>query len=239
VTIEVLTETGSTNADLLARLREGRPLPEGDWLVADRQTAGRGRLGRTWSDGAGNFMGSTLVRRLPGDPPAQTLAFVAGLAVHAACAKVAPMAGLELKWPNDVMAHGAKLAGMLLESQADRVVVGIGVNLAKAPEVPDRKTTSLDLLGATVSRDDFANDLADSFAAELSSWRLGGLAPVLRRWQARAHPLGAPLAVQAGGDALIGKFAGLAEDGGLQLRLADGTTRIIHSGEVMPAAGHP
>ena len=238
MTIEVLKETGSTNADLLARLGESRSIPEGDWLIADRQTEGRGRLGRRWSDGAGNFMGSTLVRRLPGDPPPQTLAFVAGLAVHAVCAAAAPGAGIELKWPNDVMAGQAKLAGMLLESQAERVVVGIGVNLASAPDVPGRLTTSLAALGRAVSRDAFASDLAETFAAELTRWRQGGLAPVLRRWQAAAHPAGTPLAVQADGGSVTGRFAGLAEDGGLQLRLADGTTRIIHSGEVMPAPGN-
>lgn len=238
MTIEVLKETGSTNADLLARLGEGRHIPEGDWLIADRQAQGRGRLGRRWSDGAGNFMGSTLVWRLPGDPPPQTLAFVAGLAVHAVCSAAASGAGIELKWPNDVMARHAKLAGMLLESQAGRVVVGIGVNLACAPEVPGRQTTSLAALGAAVGRDTFAGDLAESFAAELVRWRQGGLAPILRRWQAAAHPVGTPLAVQADGRAVTGLFAGLAADGGLQLRLADGTTRIIHSGEVMPASGN-
>ena len=81
--IRTVAQTGSTNADLAARLAAGDVVPEGDWLVADRQTAGRGRQGRPWSDGAGNFMGSTVVHPGPGDPPVPTLALVAGLGVAA------------------------------------------------------------------------------------------------------------------------------------------------------------
>ena len=137
--IETVAEIASTNSALLARLGQG-DLHEGHWLVADRQTAGRGRAGRHWNDGLGNFMGSTVARLMPGDPPAPTLALVAGVALHRTLGAIP---GIVLKWPNDVLVDGAKLAGILLERQGDAVVVGIGVNLASAPTVPDRQTVAL------------------------------------------------------------------------------------------------
>lgn len=232
--IEYLSETGSTSSDLLQRLSDGERLPEGHWLVADRQSEGRGRQGRDWFDGVGNFMGSTVVHRQAGDPPAETLALVVGLALHEAVAWHLPgKAELLLKWPNDLMAGRAKVAGILLEAQGDAVVIGIGVNLVSAPEVPGRETAALSQLGTAPDRDLFSEDLARSFATELERWRTAGLAPVLRRWCALAHPEGTLLTVDGQEDEpLTGEYAGLALDGSLRLRLADGTLREIHAGEV-------
>jgi BirA family transcriptional regulator, biotin operon repressor / biotin---[acetyl-CoA-carboxylase] ligase len=235
--IRKVPETGSTNADLLAALRAGDNLAEGLWLVADRQTAGRGRQGRAWFDGAGNFMGSTVVRLTSGEPPPASLALAAGLAVYAAVRTLLPEPGpLQLKWPNDLVYGGAKLAGMLLEREGDALVVGIGVNLAQAPTIPGRATTALVHLGCATSRDAFAEGLAAAFAAELARWRSFGLEPVLRRWRAAAHPEGTPLTVTAPGEAAVtGVFAGLTDDGALRLRLADGGVRVIHAGDVFCA----
>ncbi|MDR2858325.1 MAG: biotin--[acetyl-CoA-carboxylase] ligase [Novosphingobium sp.] len=232
--IEYLAQTGSTNADLAARLRAGGFVPEGHWLVADRQTAGRGRQGREWFDGAGNFMGSTVVHQRFGDPAAATLALVAGLAVHEAVAARLP-AGVEarLKWPNDVLVGTAKLAGILLERAADSVVIGIGVNLASAPSLADRQAVSLAGFGAVPDRDAFAADLVRLFDSELDRWRSFGTGPIVKRWLAAAHPPGTPLVAGEPGEVPVkGRFVGLAEDGALQLRLADGTLRVIHAGEV-------
>ena len=228
--IQTLAETGSTNADLAARLRAGEVVVEGDWLVADRQTAGKGRQGREWFDGAGNFMGSTVVHLRFGDPEPASLALLAGLAVHAA---VAPHLGegiaATLKWPNDLLIGRAKLAGILLERVGDSVIIGVGVNLAQAPAVEDRETIALQ----GVDRDAFAAEFASVFGEELERWRNFGLAPITQRWLAAAHPVGTPLTVgEPGEETLAGTFAGLAEDGALLLRLADGQTRAIHAGEV-------
>lgn len=231
--IEVVAETGSTNADLAKRLSGGEFLPEGRWLVADRQTAGRGRLGRVWDDGAGNFMGSTVVRVAPMDPAPATLALLTGLAVHEALNRFVSD-GLQLKWPNDLLLDGGKLAGILLEMVSGVVIVGIGVNLAHAPDVPGRKVVALSDYGKDVSRDDFAGALATAFDSELQRWRSAGLAPLLRRWQNAAHPAGTPLRViPPGEDAIAGTFAGLAEDGNLRLALSDGSIRTIHAGDVL------
>ncbi len=143
-------------------------------------------------------------------------------------------AALLLKWPNDLMAGAAKVAGMLLEAQGQAVVVGIGVNLVFAPEIPGRKTAALADLGTAPDRNVFAEDLARGFATELERWRTAGLAPILRRWSALAHPEGTQLIVnEPGGAPGIGEFAGLGPDGSLRLRLADGTLREIHAGEVL------
>ena len=232
--IHTVPETGSTNADLAAQVRSGERIAEGDWLVADRQTAGRGRQGREWLGGAGNFMGSTLVRPGPGDPPAQSLAFVAALAVYEAVLPLlAEPRALVLKWPNDLLLGGAKLAGVLLEREGDAVVVGVGVNLAAAPDLPDRATIALSALGPAPDRDLFAAGLASAFDCELERWRTYGLEPLLRRWQQAAHPPGTPLAVhEPDGTLLAGVYEGLASDGSLLLRLEDGTVRPIHAGDV-------
>lgn len=232
--IETVALTGSTNADIAERVRAGICVAEGTWLVADRQSAGKGRQGRVWRDGLGNFMGSTVVYPQRGDPAPATLALVTGLAVQQAVAAIVPAPHCALlKWPNDILIGGAKLCGILLEAQGAAVVVGVGVNLASAPDVEGRRTAALADFGPAPDRDGFAATLAQIFAAELARWREGGLAPVLRRWCAAAHPAGTPLVVgEPGEPALHGTFAGLSPDGALQLGMADGTTRTIHAGDV-------
>lgn len=232
--IEYLAETGSTNADVSARVAAGGRVDEGTWIVTDRQTAGRGRQGRQWFDGHGNFMGSSFVRRNASDPAASSLALVAALAVAEAVGPLIPPPGTPvLKWPNDILIGQAKLCGILLEGTQTGVIVGIGVNLAKAPVVEGRKTVALSAFGPAPDRNLFAERLAHCFANEIERWRTYGLEPVVRRWLALGHPIGTPLRVgEPGEEPLLGTFAGLDADGALQLRLADGTTRAIHAGEV-------
>ncbi|MFZ9396564.1 MAG: biotin--[acetyl-CoA-carboxylase] ligase [Erythrobacter sp.] len=232
--IHIVEETGSTNADLVARLAADEAVPEGYWLVARQQTAGRGRHGRQWFDGTGNFMGSTLVRPAPGDPPPPTLALVSGLAAYETVLPLCPdPSAVMLKWPNDILLGGAKLAGILLEAVRGAVVIGIGVNLRAAPQLADRATTALADVGSPPALEDFAEQLAASFATELVRWRSHGLELLARRWQAAAHPLGTPLRVQdPGATALTGEFAGLDASGALLLRTADGKTQAVHAGDV-------
>ena len=232
--IRTVASTGSTQADFAARLNAGERVAEGDWLVADRQSAGKGRQGRQWFDGVGNFMGSTVVWPLPSDPAPSTLALVTALAVIEAVAPLVPPPTMPLlKWPNDVLIGTAKLCGVLLERVGETVIIGIGVNLAKAPQIGGRETIALSQFGPAPDRDLFAQRLVHHFAQELVRWRSYGLEPILRRWLAAAHPLGTALLVGEPGEVpLSGSFAGLDGDGALQLRLADGTTRTIHAGEI-------
>ncbi|PCD03987.1 biotin--[acetyl-CoA-carboxylase] ligase [Sphingomonas spermidinifaciens] len=224
-----VAETGSTNADLAVLAAGGAE--EGLWLRADRQTAGRGRQGRAWTSPPGNFYGSTLVRLRPSDPPPTSLSLVAGVALHEAAGAYLPAPQpLRLKWPNDLLLGGAKLAGILLERIEAAVIVGIGVNLAHAPALPDRPTATLD---AAPTPADFAHTLAAAFARWLGRWRGEGLGAIREAWLARAHSLGAALRLHGpDGDAIEGLFDGLAADGALRLRLADGRTRVIHAGDV-------
>lgn len=238
--ITVVAETASTNSALLARLVAGEPALECYWLVADRQSAGRGRAGRAWTGGLGNFMGSTAVSLRASEVAPQTLALVAGVAVHRAILAVASgLSGLALKWPNDLLVGTAKLGGILLERQGSSVVVGIGVNLAEAPDVPGRATASLAGLGHAVSRDRFAAVLAESWAADLARWHSGGWPALRQDWLARAHPAGTLLSVHdAVHGPLMGAYAGLDANGAVLLRLADGVVRAIHAGDVELVGSH-
>lgn len=234
--ITLVEETGSTNADLAAAIRSGEGWPEGRWLVARRQTAGRGRQGRAWFDGAGNFMGSTVVAVGEGTPPPATLSFVAALAVRDAVAAVlGEAAPALLKWPNDVLLDGGKLSGILLEMVRGHIIVGIGVNLVQAPQLPDRKTAAIADYAPPPSPESFAASLAAAFDQRLEAWRTYGLAATLQAFLgASIHAAASPVTVHdTDGSVLKGSFAGLDEsDGGLRLRLADGSERVIRAGDI-------
>jgi BirA family biotin operon repressor/biotin-[acetyl-CoA-carboxylase] ligase len=140
---------------------------------------------------------------------------------------------LRIKWPNDLLIGAAKLSGILLERADDAVVIGFGVNLAFHPDLPDRPTTSLAAHGAAVGSGDFLEALAEGFSRWLGKWRGEGLASVRSRWMERAHVTGTALNVRLpDGSVIDGLFDRLDADGALILRLADGTTRVIHAADV-------
>jgi BirA family biotin operon repressor/biotin-[acetyl-CoA-carboxylase] ligase len=158
------------------------------------------------------------------------LSLVSGLALAEAIDVAAPGQGLMLKWPNDLLLSGRKVAGILLERSGDRVAVGIGVNLASSPELGDRRTAQLhgDLTPQT-----FAPLLAASFARRLQLWRTEGPERLLNDWLAKAHPLGTQLSVHtAPDDVSTGTFDGLERDGALRLRDKNGALSIIRAGDV-------
>jgi BirA family biotin operon repressor/biotin-[acetyl-CoA-carboxylase] ligase len=230
---EEVTLTGSTNADLLARAVQGAP--EGLWLRADAQDGGRGRLGRIWESPKGNLFASTIVRLRDTDPSPASLAFVTAVAVFDAVRLMAPQVHICVKWPNDIITpDGAKLCGVLLERASDAVVVGIGLNLVWHPQNLEREVTDLLTRGATPPDAQTAVEIvADVFARYLAIWRQSGLEVVVRHWEARAHPRGTALSAKLpDGEHLDGLYAGLNEDGALQLRLADGAIRAIHAADV-------
>jgi BirA family biotin operon repressor/biotin-[acetyl-CoA-carboxylase] ligase len=242
---------GSTNAEALARGRAGDPGRL--WVASLAQTAGRGRRGRAWSTDPGNLAASLLVvTRLPAEQAAG-LGFVAGIALGDALAAVAPSlavavaldgatgasrARFTLKWPNDVVADGAKLAGILLEAErlpdgASAVVVGIGVNVARVPAGLPYPATALAALGATASADALFAGLTDAWVAAAALWDDGrGFAAVRRRWLERAAGLGGPVAVRLGGDVVSGIFETIDEAGRLVVLAADGARRTVTAGEV-------
>jgi BirA family biotin operon repressor/biotin-[acetyl-CoA-carboxylase] ligase len=224
--IRIVESTGSTNTDLIA----DPAFVEGDWLVALEQIAGKGRQGRQWISAEGNFFGSSLVRLREGDPPAHTLSLVAALSLADAIDVAAPGRTLMLKWPNDLLLDGKKVAGILLERSGDRVAVGFGVNLASAPALTDREAANL---GGKIVPQAFAPLLAASFARLIEQWRSAELSMLIRAWERRAHLPGTKLNVHVGKDETInGRFAGLEADGALRLKLEDGRIEIIRAGDV-------
>lgn len=207
---------------------------DGSWLRAARQTGGKGRMGRAWESPDGNLYCSTLVRLQPTDPLPHTLALVAANAVHAL---VAPLCEgqARIKWPNDILVDGAKIAGILLERAGHAIVVGIGVNVTGHPVGLDRPVTSLAAQGANDATAQALYDrLAQLFAHWLSIWRAQGLDPIRTHWLLNAHPTGTPMRViQPDGGQVEGTFDTLDRQGMLILRLANGDSRAIHAGDII------
>jgi BirA family transcriptional regulator, biotin operon repressor / biotin---[acetyl-CoA-carboxylase] ligase len=228
-----LASVGSTNDWLLQHALD---LPDGHWVIADRQTAGRGRRGRAWSDGAGNLMASVLVRA---EGAVQQLSFVAALALFDAISasggqgSVTPAPRLSLKWPNDVLLDGVKVSGILLERAGDAIVIGFGVNIASYPEGTERPAMSLAAAGwPAITPFDLLALLMPAFAEQRQLWTLHGFAPIRGRWLAHAAGLGGRIVARLGHETLEGRFDGLDTDGALALRLDDGSLRPVHAGEV-------
>jgi BirA family biotin operon repressor/biotin-[acetyl-CoA-carboxylase] ligase len=241
---------GSTNAEGLALARAGERGPV--WIVTGRQTAGRGRRGREWQAPEGNLTASLMLQTEVARPLAASLGFVAGLALSRAIADVAPgvclrvgldgvdepdRARLTLKWPNDVLGDGAKLAGILLEVEpVDNhiaVVIGLGVNVAAQPEGLPYPATSLTALGADVTAEALFVALTDAWTNVYSLWNRGhGLGEIRRLWLEQAAGLGAPVAVRLGDEMIRGTFETLDEEGRLVVLTETGARRVVAAGEV-------
>ncbi len=231
----VLAEVDSTNSEA-ARLAPRLTQPT--WILARRQTAARGRRGRAWAAPEGNFF-ATLVMRPSGDPVAAAQrSFVAALALADALgAAVGPAARLSLKWPNDVLLNGGKVAGILLESAGrgagvSHLAVGIGVNLIAAPPAAAvepgaaRPVSVMGETGVRLAPEALLDLLAPAFArwdAQLSTW---GFAPLRTAWLARAARLGEPIAARTMTETIEGRFETIDEAGALVLRTAAGPRAI-------------
>lgn len=225
----------STNATalLLARAGEQGPL----WVVTRSQTAGRGRRGRAWSSGEGNLAASLLTTTHVAPASAATLGFVAGLALDDALRSCAPGAGIALKWPNDVLLDGMKLAGILLEAESRpeglALVIGIGVNLASAPEGLPFPATSLAARGFIVHPKAMFAALTDAWTGFERLWDSGRGMPRIRElWLRRAAGLGEVVSVSMGARVVEGIFETLDNDGQMILRGTDGSKIAVAAGEV-------
>lgn len=232
----------STNAEALRLGRDGEAGPL--WLVSSHQVAGRGRRGRAWATPPGNLAAS-LLRVTPLQPAeAATIGFVAGLALERALRALVSgkrkgdAVRFALKWPNDVLADGAKLAGILLESETMSddvriVVIGIGVNVVAAPRDTPNRATSLADLGCDATAEELFHYLSESWVEMEAVWEEGrGMARLRELWLASAAGLGAPIAVQTGNVVTRGRFETIDGAGQLILRRADGSCRAIAAGEV-------
>lgn len=238
--------TGSTNAEALTLARSGEQGPI--WLVTDQQSAGRGRRNRAWSSPKGNLACSVL-EVLPVAPPvAATLGFAAGLALEAALDRISVEARLRadgadplqfrLKWPNDVLASGRKLSGILLEADAGApdklaLVVGIGVNVVAAPEGLPYPATSLRDAGVNASAEDLFAALSDAWAEFRGVWNLGrGFDDIRRRWLERAHGIGERVSINTGSATVEGIFDTIDESGCMIVVTKDNRRVSVAAGDV-------
>lgn len=248
-----LDNVDSTNADALRRARGGAWGPL--WVVAATQTAGRGRRGRAWASPPGNLYASLLLVDPAPAPVAPQLAFVAGLAVHDACAALAPGFGdaLKLKWPNDLLCRGAKIAGILIEGEGGPaigaalavtapavVVIGIGVNCRHHPDAVEHPATDFAAQGAPLAASALLDALRRAMAARLAEWDRGaGFAAIRDAWLARAGGLGQAVRARLPDREVSGIFEALDQAGRLILRLPDGRREVITAGEVFPVREEP
>lgn len=238
----VLEETGSTNREALARAAEGEAGPL--WIMARRQTAGRGRSGRSWVSERGNLY-ATLLARIACPPAAiAQVSLVTGVAVHDVIAEAAGRVppGLRLKWPNDVLIGRAKCAGILAESVLGQntvtVAIGVGINLAWHPDDLGREATHLAALGIDTTPEAILELLAAAMDRRLMQWNGGaGFAATRAAWLERAGPAGEACSVNMGAEVIAGAFAGLDDSGALLIVDDAGRGRTVAFGDVsLPAA---
>ena len=224
----------STNVEALRRAGTGERGPL--WVVAHRQSAGRGRRGRAWVSPPGNLYATLLLTDPAPSAVWPQLSFVAALATFDAIAHVAPSSAmsLALKWPNDLLLVGAKVAGILLEAAGDAVVAGIGINCASHPEGTEHPATDLAAAGAEASPAMLLRALSGAMVTRLAQWRRGAGFPAVRAdWLARATGVGGEIRVRLAERELHGHFESLDAAGALVLRRDDDTTVTIAAGDVL------
>ena len=226
---------GSTNAEALVLARTGERGPL--WITARSQTAGRGRRGSAWVSAPGNLH-ATLLLTEPAPPDhAPQLSFVTVLALHDAAATAAPQLGplFTLKWPNDLLLGGAKVAGILIEGESEpffTVAIGIGVNCATHPSGTAFPATDLAVAGALVSPERLFAALADAMERRLDQWRRGeNFAEIRADWLKRAAGIGHDIRVRLPEREFSGRFVGLDEAGRLLVGGPAGVT-VVTAGEV-------
>ncbi len=210
-------------------------------ICAGAQTGGVGRHGRNWSSPPGNLYWTALLDDSADIPRDAGLAFAAGLAIIDALAAIGvPPGRLRLKWPNDVLLDGRKLAGLLVEASVSgaraRTIVGIGINVATSPPDAAFPATALADAGPPPALDTVRDALITAFFRRRSQWHRSGLAALRDEVADRLHGLGAPATVALDRDRtklLHGINEGLAPSGALRLRTADGTLHTLLAGDVL------
>ncbi|MFC7379393.1 biotin--[acetyl-CoA-carboxylase] ligase [Brevundimonas sp. GCM10030266] len=242
----LLDQIDSTNAEARRRAEAGETEPL--WIAARRQSAGRGRRGRAWEGHTGNLFSTLLTTTRKPPAEAAQVTFIAALAVADLLDRYAPPSVVTIKWPNDVMLAGVKASGILVESGAHAdgslwLAVGIGVNLAEAPEGTERPATALShhlsaghIAPPKVER--AAEELAETFGVWFERWETLGFQPILDAWAARTPGLDGPAVARLGHETIEGRAEGVAPDGALRLRLADGSLRLISAGDVFFGETH-
>jgi BirA family biotin operon repressor/biotin-[acetyl-CoA-carboxylase] ligase len=243
----ILDEAGSTNTEAFQHAAAGEPGPL--WIMARRQTQGRGRSGRHWASEPGNLYASLLQRLACPHAGVHQLSLLAGVAVIEAITEAAGktrLANLRLKWPNDVLIGGAKCAGILPESHSGGraqevvVVIGIGINLASHPSGLGRAATDLAAHGVVMTPEAMLGILAPAIQRWLAVWDCGrGFAAVRAAWLERGGTVGESLTVDTGRERIAGTFLDLDAGGALVMRDASGLERKLTFGDVTLSQAAP
>lgn len=244
--IDWLASIDSTNAEAMRRAAAGERGPV--WIVTTEQRAGRGRRGRAWRTDKGNLAATLLIEPTfwrPGATPIETatLSFAASLAVADVIEALEIRSQPRLKWPNDVLLGGSKVAGVLLEARAPALVIGVGVNLVSAPlDLPDAVTTAGALCAYTADLASLRPErlmpmLASCFERRFDAWRSGGFPALREDWLERAAGLRGPIAARLPNETLEGRFADVDDDGALLLETSDGRRRIHAADIYWPSVG--
>lgn len=225
-----LSSVGSTNDHAKQLARSGYPAFTTVW--AHDQTAGKGRQGNSWTSVAGNLYMSVLLR--PAATAAQNgqLSFLAAVALAETVKEFMPKPSqIAMKWPNDLLLNGKKAAGILLETEGDWVVMGIGVNVAGAPD----GAASLRDFGADAQSGHVLEKLVTRLKDFYDLWVKSGFAPIRSQWLHYAHNIGMTIQVRMPNETFSGKFLGIDDAGALEIEMPDGAKRTVCSGEVFAA----
>lgn len=234
--IDALASCDSSNSRLLARAESGAP--SGTVLVADQQTAGRGRRGRTWHGSPGDSLTFSLLWRFPPESSAPTaLSLTVGLALARAMTGLGA-ADVRLKWPNDLLCHGRKLGGILIELQPGALrtaIIGIGINLHLPHDLPQEvAATAISLAeggAVTPTRAIVLAACLQHLCAVLDDYAANGFAPLQNEWQAKHAWQGEQVVISGASESMQGICRGVDTEGGLLLETASGLRRIV-SGDV-------
>jgi len=227
----VLDEVDSTMAEAA---RQVRTLSKPTWFLAHKQTVARGRHNRTWLDRKGNFAATLIFRPAASPAEAAKRSFCAANALFEALALYVPHSKLALKWPNDVLLSGGKIAGILLESSSsgpfiDWLSIGIGVNLSHAPtglNAPFPPVALADVIGEAVPAEEFLTVLANTYATQESKLNTFGFPRIREDWLRNAARLGEEIIARTGKETVRGLFDTVDQDGNLVLITATGPRRI-------------
>lgn len=236
-----LAEVDSTMAEAARRAAAGEAVPF--WIVAGRQTAGRGRQGRSWHSPTGNLYATLHLADACKPERGAELGFVAGLALHDAATAATGLAAprLALKWPNDLLLDGAKAAGLLLEGQTlgprFSLSIGIGVNVAEAPADTPYPAAALAAFAPGLTRENLFEALAGAMARRLADWRASGFAAIRAAWRERAAFRGETVTLRLPEGPVEGRFEDIDATGRLLLLTSAGS-RVIDAGDLFfgPAA---
>jgi len=234
--LERYEELGSTSDFCIERAKAGES--EGLAVFAAQQSAGRGSRGRSWLSPPGNVALSVLLR--PGINPSESNMFplLAGIAAANAIKAALPAGPAPmLKWPNDVLLDGQKCAGLLIDAtpirdRIDWLVIGIGINVAYAPELPGRATTCLAAHGAETTALDLAQSVLDQLSTWLDIFQTAGPIRIIPSWLSRGHPVGTHLEVRTPNHTAVGTFAGLSPTGELLLNV-ENRIETYRTGEIL------